>query len=292
MGADGGDRLFVGTARLPDRRARCGPARPGRQRGNGPQTAGVSGQRRRIAPPASRSVRRRRCAGARASGPLRGPAAPRSGRPGAGDRCRSPVQRHTESLPAVRPGARRLLSPSGRPDSRRWRLRRRCAHRDRHAGAPQRARNENPAARSEAATRILTGVPVWSHRLGLYGICDAIEISPGTALPVEHKIGPYVPDGPADVQAAAQVLCLAEMLGIDVPVACVFSHADRRRHLIQVSPALKSRVEELASAPWPRHQPAARPCSAGPSSPARITTPARKCRRNIHAAPGLRARRG
>jgi len=26
---------------------------------------------------------------------------------------------------------------------------------------------KNPAARSEAATRILTGVPVWSHRLGL-----------------------------------------------------------------------------------------------------------------------------
>jgi CRISPR-associated exonuclease Cas4 len=38
------------------------------------------------------------------------------------------------------------------------------------------------------------------------------------------------------------------MLGIDVPAACVFSHADRHRHLIQVSPALKSRVEELASA--------------------------------------------
>src|ERR1700758_5507954 len=45
---------------------------------------------------------------------------------------------------------------------------------------------KNPTARAETATRILTGVPVWSHRLGLYGICDAIEISPGTALPVEH----------------------------------------------------------------------------------------------------------
>jgi len=105
---------------------------------------------------------------------------------------------------------------------------------------------KNPAARSGAATRILTGVPVWSHRLGLYGICDAIEISPGTALPVEHKIGPYVPGGPADVQAAGQALCLAEMLGIDVPAACVFSHADRRRHLVQVTPALTTRVEELA----------------------------------------------
>jgi CRISPR-associated exonuclease Cas4 len=107
---------------------------------------------------------------------------------------------------------------------------------------------KNPAARSAAATQILTGVPVWSNRLGIYGICDAIEVSPGTALPVEHKIGPYVPGGPADVQAAAQALCLNEMLGIDVPAACVFSYADRRRHLVQVSPALTTRVEELTIA--------------------------------------------
>ena len=107
---------------------------------------------------------------------------------------------------------------------------------------------KNPAGRSEAATRILTGVPVWSHRLGLYGICDAIEISPDAALPVEHKIGPYIPGGPADVQAAAQALCLAEMLGTDVPAACVFSHADRRRHLVPVTLALTSRVEETVTA--------------------------------------------
>ena len=41
------------------------------------------------------------CGAGPASGPSPGPAGPRSGRPGAGNRCRSPVQRHTESLPDV-----------------------------------------------------------------------------------------------------------------------------------------------------------------------------------------------
>jgi CRISPR-associated exonuclease Cas4 len=105
-----------------------------------------------------------------------------------------------------------------------------------------------PLRRSEAGTRIVTGVPVWSDRLGLYGICDAVEMSVSSVLPIEHKIGPYHPGGPADVQAAAQALCLAEMLAIDVPAACVFSHADRRRHRVEVTPALNSRIQELAAA--------------------------------------------
>jgi len=104
-----------------------------------------------------------------------------------------------------------------------------------------------PPPRSNAGVRVVTGVPVWSDHLGLYGICDAVEMSPASVMPVEHKIGPYVPGGPADVQAAAQALCLEEMLGIQVPLACVFSHADRRRHQIDVSAALKSRIVELAN---------------------------------------------
>jgi CRISPR-associated exonuclease Cas4 len=106
----------------------------------------------------------------------------------------------------------------------------------------------NPSPNSEAGTRTVTGVPVWSERLGLYGICDAVEVSASSVLPVEHKIGPYHPGGPADVQAAAQAVCLAEMLGVAVPVACVFSHADRRRHRVEVTSALTVRIDELAAA--------------------------------------------
>jgi CRISPR-associated exonuclease Cas4 len=106
---------------------------------------------------------------------------------------------------------------------------------------------KNPAPRSRVGTRIVTGVPVWSDRLGLYGICDAVEMSATSVLPIEHKIGPYHPGGPADVQAAAQALCLAEMLSMDVPTACVFSHADRRRHRVEITAALSCRVEELVN---------------------------------------------
>lgn len=105
----------------------------------------------------------------------------------------------------------------------------------------------NPLRRSEVGTRTFTGVPVWSNRIGLYGICDAVEVSAGSVLPVEHKIGPYVPGGPADIQAAAQAVCLAEMTGIGVPAACVFSHADRRRHHVELTVTLTSRIEELAA---------------------------------------------
>jgi CRISPR-associated exonuclease Cas4 len=130
---------------------------------------------------------------------------------------------------------------------------------------------KNPAPRSQASLRVVTGVPVWSDRLGLYGICDAVEMSATSVLPIEHKIGPYHPGGPADVQAAAQALCLAEMLSIDVPAACVFSHADRRRHRVQISATLSSRVEELTTAvrvvlgmpqlPGAVHGPRCRRCS-------------------------------
>jgi CRISPR-associated protein Cas1 len=104
---------------------------------------------------------------------------------------------------------------------------------------------KNPLPKSETGSRMITGVPVWSERLALYGICDAVEITGAAVLPVEHKIGPYVPGGPADLQAAAQAAGLAEMLGTSVPAACVFSYADRRRHRVEVTPALISRIEEL-----------------------------------------------
>ena len=105
---------------------------------------------------------------------------------------------------------------------------------------------KNPLPRSEAAARTVTGVPVWSDRLGLYGVCDAVDVSPSTVTPVEHKVGRYVPGGPGDVQAAAQAICLEEMLGTEVRTAWIFSYTDRRRHRIDVSMALRSRVESLA----------------------------------------------
>ena len=97
-----------------------------------------------------------------------------------------------------------------------------------------------------AGGRLLTGVPVWSNRLNLYGICDAVEVTRDAVVPVEHKIGRYRPGGPADVQAAAQAICLAEMQPLPVPHAAVFSYTDRRRHTITLTAELTALVERTA----------------------------------------------
>jgi len=94
--------------------------------------------------------------------------------------------------------------------------------------------------------RQITGLQVWSDRLGLYGVCDVVEIDATTAIPIEHKVGRYVPGGPADLQAGAQALCLRDMLPLDVPYAEVFSHADRRRHRVELTDALIARIISTA----------------------------------------------
>jgi CRISPR-associated exonuclease Cas4 len=91
-------------------------------------------------------------------------------------------------------------------------------------------------------------VPVWSAQIGLYGRCDVVEIGLSLAVPIEHKIGAYRPGGPADMQVIGQVLCLREMLGIEVPYGEVFTHADRRRHRVDVTDDLVTVVNDMTRA--------------------------------------------
>lgn len=99
-----------------------------------------------------------------------------------------------------------------------------------------------------AGGRHLTGVQVWSERLGLYGVCDVVEVTRTQVVPIEHKVGRYVPGGPADIQAAAQAICLAEMQTRPVPHAVVYSYAERRRHTVDLTADLVWRVESTAEA--------------------------------------------
>jgi CRISPR-associated exonuclease Cas4 len=105
-------------------------------------------------------------------------------------------------------------------------------------------RVDRPGIRASAAPgfRQHYAVPVWSAELGLYGRCDVVEIGRGRAIPVEHKVGHHRPGGPADVQVAAQALCLREMLDLEVPHGEVFTHADRRRHRVDLTDDLITTV--------------------------------------------------
>ncbi|WP_112276817.1 CRISPR-associated protein Cas4 [Lentzea terrae] len=116
-------------------------------------------------------------------------------------------------------------------------------------------------------------LPVWSAELGVHGVCDVVEFN-GGPTPIEHKSGGYRPGGPADVQVAAQALCLREMFNAAVPLGVVFSGRDRRRHDVIVDTSLAAlvadtttavrRLLDLGAVPQPVHDARCRRCSLRP----------------------------
>ena len=96
--------------------------------------------------------------------------------------------------------------------------------------------------------RVWRSLPVWSEVFGLHGVCDVVQFGADGPMPVEHKSGGYRVGGPADLQVAAQVLCLREMFNSPVPAGVVFAGRDRRRHEVVVDDALATRVGETADA--------------------------------------------
>ncbi|TMU98261.1 CRISPR-associated protein Cas4 [Streptomyces sp. DASNCL29] len=109
-------------------------------------------------------------------------------------------------------------------------------------------RVDTPGNHGRGTVRTLHALPVWHDGYGLTGVCDTVELySDGRILPIEHKSGRYHPGGPADVQAAAQAICLEEMFHRPVPEAAIYSAADRRRHTVTVDDTLRARVLRTAS---------------------------------------------
>ena len=110
-------------------------------------------------------------------------------------------------------------------------------------------RVHEPGGDTRAGLRTLRALPVWHDALGLTGVCDVVEVHvDGTVIPVEHKSGGYHPGGPADVQLAAQAMCLEEMFRTSVPEGAIFAAADRRRHRVTIDAGLRARVASGAVA--------------------------------------------
>lgn len=107
-------------------------------------------------------------------------------------------------------------------------------------------RVHEPGDDSRLGVRTLRALPVWHDGLGLVGVCDVVEVgASGSVTPIEHKSGPYVAGGPADIQVAAQAMCLEERFCAAVPHGFVYSAADRRRHRVIVDEALRDRVAQV-----------------------------------------------
>lgn len=116
-------------------------------------------------------------------------------------------------------------------------------------GTLQHQHVHEPGHETRPGLRVLRALPVWNDEIGLTGVCDVVELhDDGTVVPVEHKSGRHRPGGPADVQLAAQAICLEEMFHTSVPAGAIYSGADKRRHRVAVDQALRDRVRATAEA--------------------------------------------
>lgn len=147
---------------------------------------------------------------------------------------------------------------------------------------------DNPCYRQKNGnTLTLRSMHVASKQLGLYGITDAVELIPATSCdnaithpkykglwclyPVEYKRGRSKPDERDEVQLAAQVICLEEMYGIQIPSAALYYGEMRHREIVSISDRLRNltircamemhQIFETGRVPQPDKQKHCRNCS-------------------------------
>ncbi len=92
----------------------------------------------------------------------------------------------------------------------------------------------------------VSGVVVWSDRLGLVGVIDRLEWRGSRLYLVEYKLGRAGEEAfPSDaVQLAAQVLCLEESRGLKADGAFVYYHKSHQRRPVELTEALFQEVEK------------------------------------------------
>ena len=107
---------------------------------------------------------------------------------------------------------------------------------------------------------IVRGMRIVSHRLGLSGICDVVELhrsETGIHLhgrpdlwdpyPVEYKKGEPKEHDADILQLTAQAICLEEMLSCAIPSGSLYYGEIRRRQNVVFSKELRERVRDMAS---------------------------------------------
>lgn len=124
---------------------------------------------------------------------------------------------------------------------------------------------DNPAYRQKNGGVVtLRRVAIASKELGLTGFSDAVELSPSDdaadtithskypgrwkPVPVEYKRGHEKPDRRDEVQVAAQVLCLEEMYGINIPYGALYYGEERHRNVVLVDGELRQFTKDCAKA--------------------------------------------
>ncbi|MCY7284333.1 MAG: CRISPR-associated protein Cas4 [Cyanobacteria bacterium CAN_BIN43] len=108
---------------------------------------------------------------------------------------------------------------------------------------------DEDAIRQEGDTRIYQQQWVWSDRLQVSGVIDAVEETHGQLVPLEYKKGKMANHLSDHFQLCAAALCLEERLGRAIAYGEIFYHANRRRQRVKFTEELRQATEEaIASA--------------------------------------------
>jgi len=125
----------------------------------------------------------------------------------------------------------------------------------------------NDPEQTERRADIITlrSVPLASYQLGLYGISDAVELSPApldasnyfshpkypgrwTARPVEYKRGRPKRHNADKLQLCAEAICLEEEYDIYIPSASLYYGETRHRMEVELTAELRAETETIARA--------------------------------------------
>ncbi len=120
-------------------------------------------------------------------------------------------------------------------------------------------RADSAHSTTKEGVRIVRGLPLRNHRLGLVGRADVVEFHKtkpeprvsraepeSRPIPVEYKRGrPKFKDCDR-VQLCAQALCLEEMFGVTIEHGALFYGKTRRRENVAFNRTLRELTEETA----------------------------------------------
>lgn len=85
---------------------------------------------------------------------------------------------------------------------------------------------------------------VWSDRLKVAGIIDAVEECDGQLVPVEYKKGKMAQHLNDHFQLCAAALCIEERTDRSLPYGEIFYHANHRRQTVAFTPQLRQMTEQ------------------------------------------------
>ena len=100
---------------------------------------------------------------------------------------------------------------------------------------------------SRRCIRIERDLKISSSNLGVTGKTDAVEFySDGTIIPIEYKHGKPKDDVSDEVQLCAQVMCLEEMLNVNISTGALFYFKIRKRVSVDISTMLRQKTIQVA----------------------------------------------